>query len=287
VYFFRALETPQIETLCFTANPENQYATTKACQRRLMQLHQAGYLWRGEQASKLLSEGRKPYVYRLDQRGAELLPSLLKVEPEQIKWRPDENEVSDLFLNHLLRTNDVRIAITLASNDHGLLIHRWLDDKTLKSDLAKDYVMLTNTNGSKQQVAVIPDGYFHLIRPRPDERDLHYHFFIEADLGNVTVQTSDSRRRSWARKVSGFIAYHSSGKFTRRYQAKRFRVLTITTTPQRLAYLKTITEQQKGRHIFWLTTFDEVKPETILTKPIWQIAAKKGYHSLIDLPETK
>lgn len=298
VYHYRALETPQVETLCFTSNPENQHATKKTCQRRLTQLHQAGYLWRGEQASKLLTEGRKPYIYRINHKAVELLPELLDVEPEMISWRPEELVVGDLFLKHLLKTNDVRIAFSKAAENKGWIIQTWLDDRTLKSKQVKDYVTLTSPTGEESKAAIVPDGYCHLTIPAhdPDHQDRdpyrgdkarNFHSFFEVDLGTVTGKASKWGRRDWARKVKAYIEYFTSGLYQQRYGGLKYpKVLTITTTTRRLETLKTITEAAEGEKVFWFTTLDQVSSTTVLTKPIWQIATKTGHHSLI-MPKPK
>lgn len=274
LYSYRVLETPQLQQLFFTHTHTNPATSLKTCQRRLRALRKAGYLWQGEQASKYRTEGVKPFIYRVARRGIELLPELLGIEPELITYRPHRYDVSDFFLNHLLRTNDVRIAFALACKRHHWTIQTWLDEKDLKRAHAQEHVWISGERGMKQKVAVIPDGYFDLVYPPTGK---HYHHFLEVDLGTLTASTSDWRRRSWTRKISAYIAYFHSGKFRKRYKgAKQLKILTVTTTNQRLAALKTITEQAKGRTRFWFTTLDQITPSTALTKPIWHVATREN-----------
>jgi hypothetical protein len=292
VYQYRAMSAVQIEQLFFAGETEKSrqaarlYAAraTKPikqpgigkrvhCQRRLRLLFHHGYLWRDEQPTKL-SEGRKPFVYRIDERAMELLPDLLDVEPEMIEWDPRENTVSGPFLEHLLRTNDVRVAITLACQQHGLAIEHWIDDKTLKRTHAQDKVTITGPKGAKTKTTVIPDGYFHLRNDRKEEGKKNQHHFLEADLATVVGQRSKWGRKDWVRKIQAYIAYHKSGMYRKRYGTNSLIILTVTTSERRAQTLKTITEEAGGKGHFWFTTFDQVTPQAVLTEPIWQVACR-------------
>lgn len=272
VYTHRALTTHQIEALFFTPKTgPTQPANTSRCKYRLQMLFHHGFLYRDEQPQKL-TEGRKPLVYFLDERGKGLLEELLD---EEIDWNPEHNDVSHPFLDHLLATNDVRVSIEVAARNQGWTIETWLDDKTLKSRQMKDYVMIKGPRGGEQRAAVVPDGYFHLW-----DGEYHYHLFLEVDRRTVTGEASKWEKRDWARKVRAYLAYYRSGKYQKRYQTKSLRILTVTTGKVRLANLKAITKKTGGKARFWFTTFDLATPDTILTKPIWQQASKDGLYSL-------
>lgn len=104
VYHCRALTAPQIAALYFSKG-EVPSEVNARCKHHLRMLYHHGYLFRDEQPSKL-SEGRKPLVYFLDQRGAE---SLASSQEGKIEWDHRDNNVSFPFLQHLLATNDIRI----------------------------------------------------------------------------------------------------------------------------------------------------------------------------------
>lgn len=268
VYTHRALTTPQIETLFF---PDSKYTR---CSRRLKRLFHYGFLERDEQA-QTLTEGRRPLVYFLDEKGAQLLCHLHDLEPDEIDWHPRENQVGHRFIEHLLATNDVRVAIEVAADRNGWTIETWLNEKTLKSREAKDYVELTGPRGGKRRAAVVPDGYFVF---RADE--YVYHHLVEVDRRTVVGQAKRWRTRDWARKIRVYLAYYKSGKYQERYETKSLRVLTVTTGERRLANLKEITEDVGGKSRFWFTTFDLATPKNVLTEPIWQKAGSEGLVSL-------
>jgi len=282
VYTHRALTTPQIEALLFPPeNGQDHRTKTSRVRHRLKMLFQHGYLFRDEQPTKL-SEGRKPLVYFVDQQAVPLLAEEYGVFPEEIAWKPKDNNVRWMFLEHLLATNDVRIAIELAANQYGYTLPRWLDEMTLKSVEMRDSVEIRGPAGAKLTITIVPDGYFFLTAGSYD-----YHCFLEVDMGTETAKSSKFGRRDFSRKMLGYQAYWKSGLYDKRYDPEGkykglpMQVLTVTTSGARLASLKRVAEEAGAGEEFCFTTFDRISPETVLTAPIWSVAGKEGLHSLI------
>ncbi len=270
VYAYRALTAPQIEALFFT-HPNDSRGVNARCKLRLRLLYHHGYLYRDEQPTKL-SEGRKPLVYFLDRTGAEHLST---IEGQEVDWDPQDNNVSYPFLDHLLATNDIRVAVTLSAKQHALDLPVWLDDKTLKSRQMKDTVILKGDKGGREKAAVVPDSYFRL----ETEEDL-FNFFVECDLGTVTLDARETGKRDWARKVHAYLEYYRSGAYEKRYQTKDMRVLTITRSEKRMRNLKEVTETAGGKSRFWFTTFEAIRGADILTSPIWALATRDDPQAL-------
>lgn len=238
-------------------------------------MYQHGYLFRDEQAQKL-SEGRKPLVYFLDTKGAELLAQLRAIPVRDLDWRPSHNDVKQPFLEHLLASNDVRVAFTTNAVSHDYHIVEWRDELALRRPQMKDLVTIKGPVGAQARVAVVPDGYCRL-----DAGSDIYNFFFEIDMRTVTGEASKWGKRDWARKVKVFLEYYRSGLYQKRYQTADMRVLTITTGETRLANLKRITEAAGGKARFWFTTFELVAQGDVLTKPIWWVASRKERHALL------
>ncbi|MBM3315922.1 hypothetical protein FJY71_08845, partial [candidate division WOR-3 bacterium] len=269
---YRALTTAQIEALFFS--PMRDGRPNPRCQMRLKHLFHRGYLARYEQPQRL-SEGRKPLIYLLDRTGAQLLVSELGVEPTDLGWRPGDNQLSPFFLDHLLATNEVRIAFTLAARDRGWKIDTWIDDKALRSREMKDYVTIDQSGGRTRRAAVVPDGYFTLTDGR-----YRYHHLLEIDRATTTGQPTVTGKRSWQLKVQTYLAYWRSGLYQKRYETTSYRVLTVTTGPTRLENLKRITEAAGGGSVFWFTTFGELARDTVIANPIWRVAGVAALHAL-------
>lgn len=273
VYEYRALTTQQIFDLLFVPpGVQRLPSPSSRCLHRLKLLYHHGFL-RREELPHMLAEGRKPFVYRLDKRGAELLALLDQSGVDELDWSPDEH-LGHLFLDHLIRTNDVRIAIVRAAQRHTVTIETWLDERTL-SRFQKDTVMLTGPTGRKQSAAVVPDGYVHLYTGKH-----HYHQFLEVDRATVTGSSKSWTTRTWARKVATYIEYYRSGKYQDRYHTKSMRILTVTTGEKRLANLREITERSGGKARFWFTTFERIHHADVLADPIWDVAFGRGTRSL-------
>jgi hypothetical protein len=80
---------------------------------------------------------------------------------------------------------------------------------------------VTTASGSREEVAVRPDGYFVLESPQG-----RAHFFLECD------RSTESIARRWQRKILGYKEFVLSGEFNRRYgiagSAVPLRILTVT-----------------------------------------------------------
>jgi len=264
------LTTKQIHDLCFA--PDSTIVTplpNSRCLHRLKLLYQYGFLARSEQPH-LLTEGRKPFVYQLDQRGAEWLARQAGSDMDNLDWRPGE-ALSPLFLDHLLTTNAARVAVTRAARRHSYTLEPWLDDKTLKGAQNKDNVTLTSPTGRKQTAAVVPDGFFVVYTGSH-----YYHQFLELDRATTTGISGEWSRRTWARKVATYLEYYRSGKYHARYQTRSMRILTVTTGAKRLAHLKEVTEATGGKSRFWFATLADVLTLDVLRDAIWQVAGSEG-----------
>lgn len=277
----RCLTTLQIEALFFAPPRAKRRGTlplgsnrkiNTRCQRRLQQLFHRGYLYRDELPQRL-SEGRRPLVYFLDHAGARLLAE----QGEDFDWQPEMNDVGHPFIEHTLATNEIRVAMTIGAAAHGYVLTNWIDDSSLKSRHTKDYVTVKGPQGGSLKVAIVPDGYCCM-----DIGTHVAHFFIEADRGTVVGQSERWGRRDFSRKVRAFNTYIDAGKFEERYGGRGMRILVVTTGKTRLENLKRVIESAGGRRRYWLTTFDALRPDSVLTKRIWRVATSDKNHRLIE-----
>jgi hypothetical protein len=269
VYEYRALTTPQIADLLFYSRGMSRRGQMNQARLRLGKLHQHGYLWRSEPPSRR-TEGRNPFVYRITRKSVvEVLPEVLGIDPEEADWKPEELHQSDQHLQHLFKTNQVRITLELACKDYQIKLQQWSDDKTLNSKHAMDYVNIAGPRGGQQRTAIKPDGYFLLMAAGRE-----FHHFLEVDLRNTN-------RKDWERKIKAYNAYHSSGLYKKRYNTKSLRVLTVTTTEARLETLVERTENAGGGFRFWFTTFDRLTRKSALYEPVWRVASKSGFFELV------
>lgn len=238
--------------------------------------------------------GDLPYIYTLDKAGALLVSQHLGIDYALIDWKPKPLEENYLFLQHLLETHNLYIAVTLACAKQGIELVAWTYETALRSKDRIDYVELKDTAGAAERVAVIPDSFCVLGTPRG-----FGHFPIEIDRGTVTLAR-------WRQKIQAYIQYHANSDYQRRYNARNFRLLTVTSSHNRLRHLKEATEAvAPGDERFWFTTFEQVATRTptitqaagtpspkkryqvvyndeILTMPVWCRTGSDQFHSLLE-----
>src|SRR5712692_6810102 len=267
VYFFRLMTREQIERLLFPPDNGHDHPTkTSKARLRLKLLYQHGYL---ERIPTPIAPGHWAWrpVYRLCRKGAELVAQELGTTTSNLPYwgKGDDKdhrqtEISLLFLNHALETNDVRIAVIQATLAKGYIVEQWLDDTELKRQEVKDFVTVSSEAGHRTKVPIIPDAYFvlHLGNQRA-------HFFLELDRATMS-------NKRWKRRILAYKKYVESGKYHERYKTNSLRILTVTTTPQRLDNLKHTTANAGGDDLFWFTTLSEATTNDVLSSPIWRLA---------------
>src|SRR6266508_1573028 len=87
-------------------------------------LYHAGYLLRTDQPHTL-SERRKPFVYWLDKKGAELIAINRGIEFADVQWNPKAHLIGSQFLYHMLDTFTNRIAILLSAVKLPVALAQW------------------------------------------------------------------------------------------------------------------------------------------------------------------
>jgi len=255
----RALTSDQLSLLFW-----GDLKANSRCRLRLRLLAEHGYLERHEQPVAL-SEGRRPLVYFLGKRGLAMAADVRGVPESAIDWKKEHNDVRWPFLEHLLATNEIRVRFEVAAPRAGFTVLEWLDDKTLSSQSIRDQFTVVRSGGFFQ-AAIGPDGYVSLLDPNGTTR---HRAFIEADRATVPLGR-------WQDKVQRYLAYFRSAVFADRYKAtKPFRVLTVTTSDERLANMKRVTEEAGGQTWFWFSTYAALAdPADTLHRLTWFMAGR-------------
>lgn len=257
VYLYRFLTRDQIRLLNF----EN--ASITACQRRLSLLYHNQYL-SAIQKPIPSGYGSSKRVYCLSKRGIEAIAFMHDgLDPRKIKWSRKQNKVEMYFLEHTLAINDVRVAFTVSARRLDFTLE-WIPESELKALKEK----VDDPDNPGKSLAVTPDSYIIL-----EGESKRAFFFLEADRA-----TESSRR--WKDKIRGYIEYVRSGKYQERYKTDVLRVLTVTTTKERLENLFSATKNIYGANFFWFTDRKKLKGNNIIKDPIWQRTDKKGIYQL-------
>lgn len=269
LYYYRLLTAQQVEALLFHTSSTARGLKTQ-CQRRLQLLYHHAYLDR-LQLPVLIGQGRQPFVYSLDQNGAQVVVAELSMSRPDVDWHPRHNHVKDPYrLEHDLANNDLWVMLDRLVQARAVEMSYWLTQHHLHTPKFKQklpYLVVDRVRKSKR-----PDSYFALRFPGYTALA---HFFYEEDRGT-------QGQKQWQEKVTAYINFKHSGEAEAHFGSRNFRVLTKTTTPKRLANLKQWTEEAGGDAMFWFTTQDclSIWRPHLLLDPIWQVASASGEYAI-------
>lgn len=273
----RYLTTEQIQALFFPGQG-GVHGPRKTCQRRLRQLL-ANKLVRRIEPWVKRGQSYQFYIYALDKAGARTLQSECDCFIPESDWKPKSNEDNLSFMKHTLATNEVRIAVMRACPDARVELVTWLDEREIRGE-QPDQVTISDPKTHKEiKTAVIPDSAF--ILAKGDKRSLCW---VEIDMGTVTVEARHWESKSWVKKVLAYLTYQKTAAPAQRYgQEGVARILTITTSQQRLQTLKQATEQAGGGITFWFTTFQAIAAPSanLLSSPLWHVAGSSELKALV------
>ncbi len=213
--------------------------------RRLAELYHHAYLDRPrEQIEFYQNAGSKPMVYALGNKGADFLAQHCGVARGKIDWTAKNHGIRTLFLEHTLLVADVMVAVELACRRVGRVrlvgaseIVAQSPEETRRRKKPLQWTVHCRYQNEQAELGIIPDAVFALhYLDKPEGRNRAY-FFLEADRATMPVTRKNLQQTSFFRKM---VAYHATWKqdlHTRLFGIKNFRVLTVTSSPERVANL--------------------------------------------------
>ena len=217
------------------------HRSDKKLLERLGALYHNGFLDRPRaQLDYYATAGSAPIVYALGNRGALILAEHDGMDRAQVDWTWKNRSVGRLFIEHTLLTADMMVAAERATRVHPdiLLIdaRQMLAAAPASTHAAENPLKLktrSSVNGQLIEVAVIPDAVFGLDFIVGRKRK---YFFLEADRATMPIVRTDLRQTSFARKLLAYLAGGGkSNAFGQHFGVGNFRVLTVTTSPERTA----------------------------------------------------
>lgn len=232
--------------------------------RRLGMLYHHQYLDRPrEQIDFYAYAGSKPLVYAIGNKGADVLSQLAGIPRGKVDWTAKNREIGTLFLNHSLLVADFMVSLEVACRqrtDVRLIrageILRQAPEVTRKRKNPLAWSVSCVHEHTRLSLGVIPDQFFGLhFTNKPDGANRAY-FFLEADRATMPVMRSDLKQTSFFRKM---IAYNEAWKqqlHTDIYGIKNFRVLTLTSSRDRVDHLITANKKVvsgQGSKLFLFT----------------------------------
>jgi hypothetical protein len=244
--------------------------------RRLQTLYHAGVLDRPKsQLDYFHRGGSKPMVYGLGPHGARMLCE--RAEKSRIDWTAKNRSVTKPFIEHTLRVADFMVALEVACRETDIVRHITAEEIAAslgrKSRAALRWKIFVAHRGEAINLGVVPDGIFAL-EPVGRPRD-RVHYFLEADRATMPVTRRHLNQTSAYRK---FLAYHATWRrqMLRELEIHRFRVLTITTSPDRCKHLiECIWNLSSGHGLFLFCNHSEVISESDLLRLPLQSATRQ------------
>ena len=210
-------------------------------------------------------------IYWLEKKGASLVAGLQGQPLKTFRWR---NRPRYSQIDHDLRVNDFRIAVCEACNWHSKLeLVSWIPESEFTR--STDRITYETLSGKNAKRSLRPDGYFLVERKSRLGQNKQFAFLLEIDMG------SEDNPRFAREKVRPGIAYLGSEKYTKRFGSRHGRYLVVTTGKRRIENMKAQAERHGGKGLFYFSTFDKVKSETVLTEPIWMLAGHQEPRSII------
>ena len=254
LYEYRFLSREQIQKLF------DFHCTTKA-NLRLRKLYDHNYLSRSFIPT---SRGSSKAIYSLGKNGIDIVTERLGTDPVIVRNSQKENTgLKELFLNHQLNLNEIRIAISKAIDEQpDMKLERWVSDHHCK----QEYPL--KSPGPKRIKAFRPDSYFRFWY-----RKQLYSYFIELD------QSTMSHSRFLA-KTNDYLEYARSGYYQRNHGVKYFKVLVVALSVPRVINLKKTVEKQTNK-IFWFTTLKKLINDGVFG-PVW---LRCGHNDIFPLIE--
>ena len=253
--------------------------------RRLKLLYHHGLLERPRsQIDYYHKGGSRHMVYGLGSKGAAFLRRDLNPIFGQVRWGEKNRAAGRVFLEHALLVSDVMVAIELACCRTGI---RLLTDREL--------AVVDKTTGERRpfrwqvkvsnrlKLGVIPDYVFALDFKDQTGAGNRAFFFLEADRVTMPVKRKNLSQTSFYRKLRAYEATWSQSIHQRQFGFHRFRVLTITTSAERVKSLvNACSTLERGQGLFLFAD------RTVLEKPgdmflaVWQTGKQGHTVSLLD-----
>lgn len=252
--------------------------------RRLKLLYHQGFLERPRVQIEYYHEGgSREIVYGLGRKGASFIHKELGCDLQALLWDTKNGSIGRVFLEHALLVSDIMVALELACREKQIRLVT--ERELMPSDAAgrERQWFRWHVNIAGQKLAAVPDRVFALEFAGRDGKLRRSYFFLEADRGTMPVIRKSLLQTSFYRKLLAYEATWLQRVHERRLGFHRFRVLTVTTGPERVRSLNEACANLKTGHGLFLFADKTIldKPENILSH-VWQSGRAGETGTLLD-----
>jgi hypothetical protein len=253
--------------------------------RRLKLLYHHGFLERPRaQLDYYHRAGSRHIVYGLGSKGAALLRRDLDAGAARVRWGEKNRAAGRVFLEHALLVSDVMVAIELACHRTGIRLLTGPELAATDKSTGERRSFRWQVKISKSlKLGVIPDYVFALEFKDQSGASNRSFFFLEADRGTMPVIRKNLAQTSFYRKLRAYEATWSQSIHQTRFGFHRFRVLTVTTSAQRLnSLVDTCSELGRGQGLFLFAERSVLEEPGSVFLPVWKTAKAGETVSLLD-----
>jgi hypothetical protein len=237
--------------------------------RRLQLLFHHGYVDRPRSQIEYFHRGGcRPFIYALNSRGVNLLRQYQPIRSGSTRF-PKQN-LSPLFLQHAVQKSEIMVAIELACRcDPRITFISSRELITASRGKRSSFEWRVKIDNGTE-LGVIPDDVFALEYSNGGEQKHRALFFVESDRSTMPVERRDLTKTSFRRKLLAYEATWLQKIHQTRFRCNRFRVLTITTSAERVKHLvESCSRLKHGKGLFLFTDIAALKATNILLAP-WQ-----------------
>jgi hypothetical protein len=191
----------------------------------------------------------------LGNRGA----TVLAAEGERggaLRWDTKNRNVSRQFLRHTLAVAEVMVAFEVACRDtEGVEFIRPEEILATAPEATRRLRLpfrwqVEMTEGEKlHRIGVEPDRVFGLSLAGAPEHRRRTYFFLEADRGTMPVTRKGLGQTSFRRKLLGYRETWRQGVHRTHLGIPNFRVLTVTTSEERMRHLVAACRSSSGQRL--------------------------------------
>jgi hypothetical protein len=220
------------------------------------------------------ARGSEPMVYALGNRGAEVLEAEGQVKRGGIRWDTKNRNLSRVFLHHTLAVAEVMVAFEVDCRNHvGVRfippeeVLAEAPPQTQRLRLPFRWQVEIHEDGKPYRLGVEPDRVFGLRFEGEPENRQRVFFFLEADRSTMPVVRKGLAQTSFARKLLAYRETWWRGLHRTHLGISNFRVLTVTTSRERVENLVAACRLHfgGGSRLFLFTDQESLDRRDVLT----------------------
>ena len=254
--------------------------------RRLQSLYHHGYLERPRaQIDYFHQGGSRAIAYGLGIKGAALLKRELSLPFHRLDWGAKNRDTGRVFLEHALLISDIMVELELACRRHGHVRLLTTDELPLPETAPRqrEPFQWSVTLSSRMKLGVIPDRAFGLEFTGSGGKPTRAFYFLEADRATMPVIRQKLSQSSFYRKMLAYEVTWTQNFHRSRLGLNRFRVLTVTSSKERVNTLvEACRKLERGQGLFLFTDAEVFRAHTNPLALPWVSARDDSHESLLD-----